>query len=121
MSNSEKKQLEAMLKQAQSLCQLITSMLEEKKMVEKKPKEVKPKRPEELKNLKSQTIDFIKSIESAYGNQWIYPGTPEIIALAKSKNVSSYVAHQMKKLATRGLVETQFKGKKLLRFRVISA
>lgn len=120
MSNSEKKQLEAMLKQAQSLCESLSSMLS--KEVVEKPKTIKvpkPKRPTELKGLKTKTIDFLKAVQGAYGSQWVYPNTPEIKALADGCGINTYINWQIKKLSSRNLVEYQKSGTTLLRFRVL--
>lgn len=110
-----------MLKQAQSLCESLSSMLG-KEVVEKPktPKVPKPKRPNELKGLRNKTLDFLKAVQATYGSQWVYPNTPEIKALADSCGINTYINWQMKNLSQRNLVEVQKSGTTLLRFRIPS-
>lgn len=122
MTKNQRKELQKALQMAQKLCDFLTNFLAEKpapKPKEVKVKEIKPKRPEEMKGLRNNTLGFLAAIREIYGDNWVYPNTPEIKQLAKQYNSSSYVAGFAKSLSSRSLIETEMHGKRMLRFKVL--
>ena len=122
MTKNQRKELQKALQMAQKLCDFISNFLAEKQVAkpkEVKVKEIKPKRPEEMKGLRNNTLDFLNAIRETYGDNWVYPNTPEIKQLAKQYNASSYVAGLAKSLSKRSMVQTEMHGKRMLRFKVL--